>query len=277
MRKLVYVILILVSLIGFVFLLENEEDFLNETLRSSNSLNLNKIDDVLSSQGVCSSLIVGSSLSSHLNQDCLYRSYNLSIAGSSSLTGLEILIQNEIIPDTLFVETNEIRKGIENYYVDYSKQLIPKWTIFQERNVGLYFVGLIDKVIGFVSYHYLDYEMESGLNRSFLVNETFQKEIKEMDDDKNSIEMVSELFNQLNFFNENGTVIYLFEIPKNRALNLKQSNLNLSMFINKEAKKYNFRFLSFDKKSSYQTSDGFHLTDIGLKDYLKAFCAQRKS
>lgn len=107
-KLLIFIFIFLLLFIGFnlviIIFKPSMSEFQNQWQR-----NISRVEDFLYKESQ-EEVIVGSSMAFNLNKDLLKQSriFNLSFAGSSVLSGLEIIKRSKRIPKVIYVETNVI-------------------------------------------------------------------------------------------------------------------------------------------------------------------------
>jgi hypothetical protein len=204
-------------------------------------------------------IIVGSSMAFRMIDSVLPSDYfNLSFAGGSVLTGLEIIKKSEFIPSTIYIETNIIfrskdEKIIENLFKPLYWKLIKLLPALQERYQPLNIP--VSKIITAFRKSKNDQMNEIRNEKIFDMNirrqiSIYQKPIANYKDE------LSDLTKLIAFFEKSGTKIVFFEMPIESILRGGPRAKGQREVV---LKNFNNIWLPLPPKDAYATSDGIHL------------------
>ncbi len=226
-------------------------------------------------------VIVGSSMSARLLQEEFGNDvYNLSFAGGSALTGLNLVKKRNHIPELLLIETNTIERSTNNemlralftpFIWRLKKHIISLQYTYQPINIML---SVIKRNFGGSEAEKADEKPNSKILKSSLVRR-LEKNSKAII--FNEWQELTELKKLVDFFYSKGTHIVFFQIPvhpkilASKRYSARQKILH-DMFAGMEVS-----WLLTPSGNSYETSDGVHLLFKSAREFSKVLYASIKN
>lgn len=237
-------------------------------------------------------VIVGTSLSCHINTNQIPKTYNLAFNGSSIYDGLNILIHKENVPKYVFIETNfiiidmsqDLKEQLFNTYPFYSakylialrqdKQPVPNM-ISKLSNIGDKIVikhnEFMKKVVYKLNNHTVKIKVKSNTNDN-IFNKMLSLQKKEYGKLNVKIKLhhkLDELTHYIAILRKKGAQIILFEMPINKELTFSKYALQIRNSIYNRFKQKSDIICFTDL--NYETSDGLHLTGIESNEFTEIF------
>lgn len=237
-------------------------------------------------------VIVGTSLSCHINTNQIPNTYNLAFNGSSIYDGLNILVHKESVPNYVFIETNflvkdmsnELKEQLFNFYPFYSAKYLS--SLRQDKQPVTYMISKLT-IIGnkIVIKHNefmkkVAYKLKNNSTKTKektntnenIFNKMLNLQKKEFDqlNDKTILhKKLNELAHYIEILTKKGTKIILFEMPINKKLTFSKSAIeirrNIENKLNATSEIINYVHLN------YKTSDGLHLTENESNEFTEIF------
>lgn len=209
-------------------------------------------------------VIVGSSMSNRLSKDELdHKVYNMSFAGGSVLTGLNIIKSSNELPKIIFVETNIIERMNNKDMLD--SLFVPLvWQIkgsvkslqcnYQPINILL---SMVKTKFGHKkAYHINRLPNKKILESALLRLKGEAKKYKHLIDNK-ELEEVKIL---VEYFEKNGTKIVFYQMPVDKSVLTSEQYKFRQKTLLKMFPKMKFYWIK-NKGFNYLTSDGIHLME----------------
>jgi hypothetical protein len=241
-------------------------------------------DFIYESHDSIKSVIIGTSLSSHIIMDSLPLIYNLSFSGQSIFDGLKILIEKEKLPKTIFVEMNILLKEEDENFIStltssilfYPKKYLPALKE-DKQPIGVFGKLLLVSINKHFTHNKtpksgsINSEKKSLLfNKMLLIK---KKDYVKLPEQNLINKQFNQLFKLINIIENKGSKIVFFEMPINSELtNLVQPKVIRNSFYNIFPKSI-YKYIPIQDSIQYQTNDGLHLTkDEAVKytTYLKS-------
>ncbi|PCI27952.1 MAG: hypothetical protein COB67_07405 [SAR324 cluster bacterium] len=204
-------------------------------------------------------IIVGSSMAARMKNEFLSEDFvNLSFAGGSVLTGLQTIKKSGFIPKTIYIEENIIFRDKDQKLID--AVFYPLWWkvkkyifVLQEKYQPLNII--ISKLKGSYGKSHEEYMKEIRNEHIYKMNLMIHKKnlIMPFILDQSKLDNLKSL---INYFEENGTLVFFFEMPiakelENSAQLKRQRDIIKNNFENE--------WLEIPKLNKYMTEDGIHL------------------
>lgn len=245
--------------------------------------NIIEAQEYLYSSQKAHSTLLGSSMSKRLH-GILPNLDNLSLNGGGVLTGLHLIRLSAFVPDTLYVEANNVlfrpldKPLLEDLANPILLPLRRHITMLREKNQPcIFLVWRILKLLNWL------WSTEATIQET---NPEVKDEIRKEIDTKNKVELQStkdslgwntnlnEIKTLLVELEQKGTTILLFEMPQDISVyNSAQSNYVRTWVKTHLAGQYSFKELGTAKSATYQTTDGVHLdgaSTLRFRDYFQS-------
>jgi hypothetical protein len=223
-------------------------------------------------------VLTGSSLSGLFGEpkakDIFGKSYfNMYLPYWGACTGVEVLRLSKKVPKILFVEVNQIHRGIDTNMV----RTIFDSPIYNYRNV-LPFTLSKNKFLPYVIDRFKKPQPNKASKKRLaaalfdsLLTRT-QESFEQIKDKKYLDSQINRLSETVKELSSKGCQIYFYELPMDIHLRYSKVMVYERTYFEAFAKKNNFHFIPADTSRAYQTSDGEHLLEgdrIIYLDYLK--------
>jgi hypothetical protein len=204
------------------------------------------------------------------------KTYNLSMEGGASLTGLYYLKDMSIYPKVLLVEINSIERledeRIEKMFSNPVKNFLRKnFLSFRIENRPGYFMNhLFNVTFDYLNYHFISADVygSNAVNPELIENVAKKNEDDNKEVDKAVVKrQIEKLDKVLADFKSHGTEVILMALPYSKNIN----NAAGVQFIHSAFEAFSdgkYKLVSFDKTKEYQTTDGVHLVESEIDKYL---------
>ena len=216
-------------------------------------------------------LIVGSSMAARLFEEKFSSdTYNLSFSGGTALTGLNIIKENNKLPDVIFIETNLIERNKNQKMIDILfKPLISKINgkylslqyTYQPINILL---TVIAKYFGSSETEKLNYTPNKKLLEENLAR---QMETYNNVGDINLYEILSEFKKIVTYFEKLGVEVVFFQMPVHKSILATKVYQNRRSVMLKMFPNSHFYWIDKDDFDIYKTTDGIHLQYKSASEY----------
>jgi len=219
-----------------------------------------------------STVIVGSSMSAKLLEEEFSDSvYNLSFAGGSALTGLNLIKKKNHIPRLILIETNTIElptnyEMLNDLFTPFIWRLKRYITslqyTYQPINIIL---SVMKKQFDRSDAEKIDEKPNYKLLESILVRRMRQN--KKADDIFEGRKELLELKKLVVFFSNKGTQIVFFKIPVHSTILASKRYIVRKTVLHKIFADMQVDWLKNPSSYKFETSDGLHLLFKGARDF----------
>lgn len=281
-----------------------------ETVPQSNfDLNVTKAQSYLENDS-SEYVIVGSSMGNRINTEIFSEDfYFLTFSGLSSFDGLEIIKESNKLPEVIFIETNVMKRRLNEEFVSealnlgvkYLKNGVPsvlkknKPTSIIHKPIAYLFYGirnqfkktenikitkednsLMDKKKGdstniINTRNEIKPILETNNTAANLHFEHIKKEMNKGIPEKLLNQQINKLKYYVTYFKKKGVKIIFYEMPIDKELKETKSYFDVKKAFLQEFPENKYNYILASQNFEFKSQDGIHLSGKGIEKYSSFF------